>query len=362
MSAYQGLALLPGRGRHMAHERSVQRLLGEKLAALLDCPFLGPYQAAEHTRLKCYFLPEDTLIGDDVPGGISGPEDFFGGQVGHAFMATKAISHPLPEGARQHPAGWSQRFGEQIASVTLPGFTVFDPEAARQAGQRLLRNGPLRLKAVNATAGRGQQVLYDAAELDAALEALDPLELSESGLVLEENLQQPTTYSVGQIHVADTTLSYYGTQQLTRDNAGEPVYGGSSLTLVRGDYLALMTLDLPRAVRLAVQQARIFELTALEAYPSIRASRRNYDVAQGVNDAGQPRSGVLEQSWRIGGASPAEIFALAAFLERPELQQVQASTHEYYGEALPPVGAICLYQGEESELGPMSKYVRVVPA
>jgi hypothetical protein len=71
---------------------------------------------------------------------------------------------------------------------------------------------------------------------------------------------------------------------------------------------------------------------------------------------------VLEQSWRIGGASPAEIFALAAFLERPELQQVQASTHEYYGEALPPVGAICLYQGEESELGPMSKYVRVVPA
>lgn len=362
MSLYQGLALLPGDGRHMAHERSVQRLLGEKLAALFGCPFLGLYQAEEHAEGKCYFLPEDTLVGDMSALGIAGPEDFFGGQVGQAFMATKAISHPLPTGAHQAPEGWSQALGEHIVSVTLPGFTVFTPEDARQAGLRLLQEGPLRLKQVEATAGRGQQVVRTLGELEAALEALDAQALGETGLVLEEDLQQPTTYSVGQIQVAGTTLSYYGTQQLTRDNAGQPVYGGSSLTLVRGDYEALISADLPRDVRLAVQQARLFEKAALLAYPSIRASRRNYDVAQGINASGRPRSGVLEQSWRIGGASPAEIFALEAFLEQPELQRLCASTHEFYGNPLPPVGAICLYQGEESELGPISKYVRVYPA
>lgn len=362
MSAHQGLALLPGTGRHMAHERAVQRLLGEKLAVLLGCPFLGLYQADEHAASKCYFLPEDTLVGDQSALGIAGPEDFFGGQVGQAFMATKAISHPLPEGARCMPAGWSQALGEQIASVALPGFTVFHSEDARQAGLRLLRDGPLRLKPVNATAGRGQQVVRTLGELEAALASLDEQALEADGLVLEENLQQPTTYSVGQIQVAGTTLSYYGTQQLTRDNADHSVYGGSSLTLVRGDYLKLMSLDLPRDVRLAVQQARIFELASMDAYPSIRASRRNYDVAQGLNASGRPRSGVLEQSWRIGGASPAEIFALEAFIEQPELQQLQASTHEFYGAGLPPAGAICLYEGEGSELGPISKYVRVSQA
>ena len=64
MGAYQGLLLLPGTAQHMAHERMVQRQLGEKLAALLGCPFLGPHQLGTQFRGRHYFLPEDTLIGD----------------------------------------------------------------------------------------------------------------------------------------------------------------------------------------------------------------------------------------------------------------------------------------------------------
>ena len=45
------------------------------------------------------------------------------------------------------------------------------------------------------------------------------------------------------------------------------------------------------------------------------ASRRNYDVVAGLDARGQRRCGVLEQSWRVGGASPAELVALAAFLQ-----------------------------------------------
>lgn len=361
MGAYDGLLLLPGTAQHMAHERTVQRLLGEKLAALLGCPFLGPHQPGTEVRGRHYFLPEDTLVGDIRHLGIAGPEDFFGGQVEHAFLATKAISHPALEAPRHLPQGWSERFALEVESVTLPGYSVFHLEDAAEAGRRLLRDGPIRLKPVDATAGRGQQVVRSPGELDDALAALDAQRVEQQGLVLEEDLQQPSTYSVGQIRVAGITLSYHGTQQLTDDGHGNPVYGGSRLTLVRGDYLALMALDLPRAVRLAVQQARIFELAALEVYPSIQASRRNYDVAQGLNAQGLSRSGVLEQSWRVGGASAAEIFALEAFVKDPQLQSLQASTHEHYRDAPPPPGSLCLYHGQESEDGPLAKYVKVGP-
>ncbi|HBZ94389.1 MAG TPA: DUF3182 domain-containing protein, partial [Pseudomonas sp.] len=232
---------------------------------------------------------------------------------------------------------------------------------AAQAGQRRRRGGPIRRNPVDGSGGRCQQAVRSRAGLDNARAARDGQRVMGQGLVLEEDLQQPATYSVGQIRVAGVTLSYHGTQQLTDDGQGNQVYGGSQLTLVRGDYLALMTLDLPRAVRLAVQQARIFELAALEVYPSIQASRRNYDVAQGLNAQGQSRSGVLEQSWRVGGASAAEIFALEAFMNDAQLQTLQASTHEYYRDVPPPAGAICLYHGQDSKEGPLTKYVKVGP-
>lgn len=361
MGAYQGLLLLPGTAQHMAHELMVQRQLGEKLADLLGCPFLGPCKPGTQIRGRHYYLPEDTLVGDVGSLGIDGPDDFFGGQVEHAFLATKAISHPALDVPRHLPVGWSERFALQVESVTLRGFSVFDLEDATEAGKRLLRDGPIRLKPVAGTGGRGQQVVRSHPELESALAALDEQCVRQQGLVLEEDLQQPDTYSVGQIRVAGVTLSYHGTQQLTDDGHGNQVYGGSRLTLVRGDYLALMTLDLPRAVRLAVQQARIFELAALEVYPSIQASRRNYDVAQGLNARGKSRSGVLEQSWRVGGASAAEIFALEAFIKDPQLQTLQASTHEFYQDVPPPPGSICLYQGQHSEDGPLAKYVKVGP-
>ena len=49
----------------------------------------------------------------------------------------------------------------------------------------------------------------------------------------------------------------------------------------------------------------------------------------------RPRcSGVLEQSWRVGGASGAEIAALEAFRAEPALQVVRASTVEVYGRTM----------------------------
>jgi hypothetical protein len=71
---------------------------------------------------------------------------------------------------------------------------------------------------------------------------------------------------------------------------------------------------------------------------------------------------VLEQSWRPGGASAAEIRALETLREQPGLQAVRASTLELFGERPnAPEGALLMYQGSDDSIGPISKYVMVKP-
>src|SRR5262249_62318990 len=92
------------------------------------------------------------------------------------------------------------------------------------------------------------------------------------------------------------------------------------------------------------------------------ASRRNYDVAHGIAADGRARSGVLEPSWRVGGASTAELAAMAAFARDPELQIVRASHVEEYGNGhRAPADAIVDFQGEDPEAGPLLRYTTVKP-
>ena len=357
-----GVLLLPCACGTSQHERSVHHLLGRKIAALLGTRFLGDYQRGEHAAGNFYLIPSDTLIGTKQAAelGIHGAEDFFGGLVEQPFMATKAISHPLPERPRRIPQGWEAKFSQQVANSTLDGRTVFDLDDARRVGEQMLQHAPVRLKPVLGKAGRGQKVIRERAQLDACLATQDAGEVATWGLVLEEDLDEVTTYSVGQVSVAGLLASYYGHQRLTRDNTGEMVYGGSDLTLVRGGYAELLGLEMTDALRLAVAQAHVYD-NAANALFGLCASRRNYDVAQGIDSQGRQRSGVLEQSWRIGGASAAEIFALEAFASDPQLTCVRASTFECYGESLPPDDAQPLYSGDEPEVGTLSKFVKVEP-
>jgi hypothetical protein len=90
------------------------------------------------------------------------------------------------------------------------------------------------------------------------------------------------------------------------------------------------------------------------------ASRRNYDVIQGLDAAGRRRSGVLEQSWRVGGASGAEVAALEAFRADPALRTVRTSTVEVYGEGVPPPPhAVVYFRGVDDQVGPITKYAMV---
>jgi hypothetical protein len=348
-----------GGGFADTHERITRAAVAKRLAALTGFEYAGEYDPSAGYPGRVYFVPGNTLVGLEAARvGITGEHDLFGGVVPYPFVATKVITHPLLERSAFAPEGWSDTFTCQVQSAVLEGYSVFTTEQAYAAGERLLEHGPIRLKPVHATAGRGQRVIRSLAELAEALASIDATELADAGLVLEENLTDVTTYSVGQVRVADLTATYYGSQRLTTDNVGDEVYGGSDLVVVRGDFDALSQLSLPESIRIAVEQARVYD-AATSVFPTMFASRRNYDVAQGTNARGQWRSGVLEQSWRVGGATGAEIAALEAFRADPALQVVRASTFEVYGESQAPPHATVYFRGVDEHVGWLTKYAVV---
>jgi len=357
------VVLLSTHKKLATHEVVVHQALAEKIASLLGAKFQGLFDATLHKGPGLYFIPSDTLIGMDQhrEPGIQSIDDFFGGLIAQPFMATKAISHPLLPDATAQPDGWSTLFFEQAGDAVLDGFTAFNQADALRAGRLMLANGPLRIKPVLATAGRGQIVVASEHALAQAIAAQDQEQIQQWGLVLEEDLTDVVTYSVGQVHVAGIVASYYGTQDLTRDNRGETVYGGSRLWIVRGDYEALLEQPLEKSVRRSITQAMRYERAALDCFPGLIASRRNYDIAQGLNAHGQSCSGVLEQSWRIGGASPAEVEALLAFAADPNLSRIHVCTREIYGQTTLPTDALVLYEGDDPEVGFISKYTQVKP-
>ncbi|MFJ2359588.1 DUF3182 family protein [Pseudomonas fluorescens] len=343
------------------HEVQTNKALARWLAQILGLKFAGSYDPEKHRGRDLYWLPTQTIVGARQAQalGIKGAQDLWGGFVEHDFICTKAISHGLRSHLAHAPQGWAPLFSERVRDVVLDGLTVFAVEDARPAAEHLLYSGPIRLKPIHACAGRGQEVINSLDAFDEMLARADAKALFRAGVVLEQDLSKVFTHSVGQSFIGDKVLSYCGDQYLTKDAQGEDVYGGSNLLVVQGGYEDLLALDLPDDVRLAIKQAQIFDRAADEAYPDFYASRRNYDIAQGLDSNGKPRSGVLEQSWRMGGASSAELAALQSFVNDPDMPAIRVSTVETYNDQTLPADAIEIYRGPAENSDFLLKYVTV---
>lgn len=343
------------------HEVETNRALARWLAQILGLKYGGSYDPELHYGRDLYLLPTQTLVGVAAARqlGVKGPEDLWGGYVDHDFICTKAISHGLRNKNAHAPEGWSPLFSERVRSVVLDGLSVFSMDDARPAAEHLLYSGPIRIKPIHACAGRGQEVIKSLDQFDAILARPDAKALFTEGVVLEQDLDHVITHSVGQSFIGGKVLSYCGDQYLTEDGQGEQVYGGSNLLVVQGHYEDLLELELPDDVRLAIRQAQVFDRAADEAYPGFYASRRNYDIAQGVDSNGQRRSGVLEQSWRLGGASSAEVAALQSFVNDPGMRAIRVSSVETYIEQPLPTDAIEVYRGPAQYSDFLLKYVTV---
>jgi len=344
------------------HERATQRGVAARLAAMMGCGFSEIRYVAPPCPIDLgYVVPDVTIASLEAACALSilSEEDLFGGVVPFPFVASKTITHPLIDPAAPAPQGWRPEFPDRVRGVTLPGWSAFSLGDARAAGRRLLQDGDVRVKLASGIGGAGQSVVRDEAELEAQLGAIDPSEIS-GGVVLERNLVDVRTYSIGRVRVGCLLASYIGTQRTTRSRHGKEVYGGSSIEMVRGGFDALERLLLADEARRAIRKARTYHDAAFSCFSGMFASRCNYDAAEGRDASGRQCIGVLEQSWRIGGASGAEVAALRALSDDPTLQAVRASTTEVHGPDVPvPEGADLYFSGVDDRLGPITKYAQL---
>jgi hypothetical protein len=363
LTTHTRLSFLAVRGDAREHELSTQRAIAERLAALLGCSYEGHVDPGVPTGALGYLVPNDTLTSLETAErfGVSSEADLFGGVVPVPYMATKTITHPLVRPDAQAPDGWCAAFGDRVRDVVLPGHSTFNLADTRSAARRLLAEGPVRIKLAYGIGGAGQCIVHDEAQLNAGLISLDAAAHASDGIVVERNLEQVKTYSVGLLLVGTMQAAYFGTQRLTRNAHDQAVYGGSSLTVVRGGFDALERVAAGDAqLARAVAMAKAYHDAALDCFAGMFASRCNYDVVQGVDARGQTVAGVLEQSWRIGGASGAEVAALEAMQADASLDVVRASTVEVHGsQAAVPDGATVYYAGDDPHVGRITKYAQV---
>ncbi|WP_164857365.1 DUF3182 family protein [Sphingomonas crocodyli] len=343
-----------GRTGNVHDQASRSKLLSE-IAQFLGIPVRGPAQRAEALEGRILLVPGDTIVASASTAAHS-ELMILGGMVPAAFVATKAITHGLVDEEATRPLEWSTEMARRLGDAALEGFTAFSIEDARRAGRLLLERGPVRVKDVCGKAGLGQYVVRTETDLDRCLAQEDARMIANCGIVLEANLSDVVTYSVGSVSLGAHQISYWGSQNLTTDHQGREVYGGSDLYAVRGGFDVLAGLQLPVSLAKAVACATLFDEAAQAAYPDIRFSRRNYDVIEGTDSQGLRRIAILEQSWRIGGASGAEIAAFKALAAEPATEAVRCSTVEIYDVVEPPLGATLYYQSVDPQVGAMTKY------
>jgi hypothetical protein len=347
-------------GSTYTHERVTLSVVAEAIAQIKGAKFAGLYDNAKRYSGNVFFVPDDTLVLDEASClGIRLPTDLFGAVVPYPFAKTKAITHQLIDPSADRPEGWSSAFADIVQDVVLPGYTAFSVDDARTAAARLLSAGPIRIKEPLAAGGAGHTVVATMTEVEAFLEAFPEAAIAAHGLVVESNLSDVTTLSIGQITIDDITIAYHGRQRVAINNAGCRVYGGSALVCVRGGWESLARLPMPGVVRLAAAQAKRYE-DAMREYPDFIVSRRNYDVAQGLDGKGRRRSGVLEASWRSGGASTAELAALREFAQDPTLQVVEARAVKLFGRGHEaPRNAVVHYRSDDPDDGPITRYTMI---
>lgn len=278
-----------------------------------------------------YLLPLHTLLLSEAQRlGVSTPQDLYGGVVPYEFTKAKVVSHPLQQVSMEAPTGWAHELGHELRPYTLKGYSAFSVQDAFWVARGLVHEGPIRIKLAHSNASQGQFICTHYTDIAALLQQAAYEPLIEKGVVIEENLTDSTTYSVGQTEVAGLVISYIGEQRATLNLAKKATYGGTRLLAVRGDYEQLRQhLDAPLLLKI-LEFARQYEQRIFSYYPTLFASRRNYDVIHGRSWDGEMRLGVLEQSWRMGGASMAELYALEALLVDPTLQSQHAWTQEHY--------------------------------
>ena len=376
MSKVKALVIKTNKPRFkLAHYRNLR--IVDKIASIFE-RFGGidqgkTYYVADKT-IVLEFTENQKLIKDAL---IESEKDFFGGIVPRAYQSTKAIMHPLVSREAACPLGWSHEFSQELVhlDLVLPGFTVFNIEDIRTAFNHLYDKGvyQIRLKDPLGYLGMNQFIVTSFQELEQFIsdKIVDNEKLEQYGLVVEENLcpEDLKIYSVSFVTVGFHQVQCIGVQRFSQG-----LYAGTDFVIMQtGKYilpelLARVGIFNNEDAQVIIDKALLFRALLNKHIPEIKTARFNLDIVSGIASIYSngtcelvKRFALLEQSFRVGGASAAEIWGLEYLLCHPSVDAVCASTYYRYGdEAYQTVsGEENLYCGVDSRLGSISTSVKV---
>ena len=313
--------------------------VGGHLAKIQGIEFTGEYTDSQLDTKHKYYVPAKTLqseIAEEL--GIRTSQDLYGGVVEHHIFATKAILHPTlyPNSPKPnvYPANFTTRIVEM--GLVLPGYTTFDPSfnEAQEIFNRLQQQGfNVRLKEPDQSDGDGQLRVADQSDLAKTIARYHPEYVVCKGIVLEANMEEATTVSVGQTTIAGRDYSHIAFQKDIRDK-GRTMYGGAVMRIFRKglDHLAQNHFQ-ESHIAIAVQQS----YQMYEAYGDLdpKLSRASFDILQGYDARGNFSSGVTDQTFRLGGSSPAEVLAIEYLNTNPNADFIDAEVTLDYDPKLP---------------------------
>lgn len=281
----------------------------------------------EEHLAKQYFTPESAyLLWEKTP--AEWPR-FLGGLVSEPFDQTKIVVHKRIDKTKTVLKGWSDAVAESLEPYVLPGFSVFDKESADKAIEFLLPGGNIRIKNPLDSGGTGQWTINSQQKYNQIInEILRTLQdqgtnIAVTGLVFERELINPYELSIGQQFFDGHLLSFIARQKFMRP-FGIKIYTGVEKIFVRGGYAALLSLPLPELAKIAVDQVIRFEQRLVNK-PGIYITRSAYNVLQGYisrSNKSHLYSGVVEQTWRIGGGTGGDLLAHEAFKHNTKLHIV----------------------------------------
>ena len=216
--------------------------------------------------------------------------------------------------------------------------SINDIKIADYVQSQLSKGNRVRVKDARESDGAGQ---FTVDTVEDAIEAIDNLSVRQDAeVVLMPNLARIyDRISVGHISLgAHRNYCYVGREITTTDNTGREVYGGTDLGLYRAYDLeardrVIESFDIdPELVKIGE--------TTIQMYGAmcIQVGRVSIDVLNGKADNGDNIRSAVDVTPRVGGATPAEVLAIAAM--RQALTTCYASSRLLYSPVSKPKSGI----------------------
>lgn len=307
------------------------------IAGYIGIPFLGEY--ADEQRGRVVVVPGKTITKLEAEDfGISCDTQIYGAAIDNFDQVGKGILHRTF--SLDFPKFHSNKFAREIADVVLPGETTFSLSDTADAFRRFdTRRFGARIKQTNESDGLGQYSIKSEEELNEVIAGFDETHIVEHGLVLEPDVIDPKTISIGYARIGEDIFSFIAHQ---KNDSVEEVdahtgklnsrsrYLGATVQVVRGDFNNLFTINnLSYEEKIAVQSSQVF-LDAYQEYVFPIASRLSFDYLYGFDRTGQVIGGITDITARLGGTCPALLNAALAFKCNPFIGSVNSEVYLNY--------------------------------